>query len=217
MKKKTEEKSKPMLVSFLLDRSGSMAACSLETISGFNGYIDSIINGDTGKSRFSLTQFDSQGIDLIHDAVPLNKVDKLTSKTFVPRGNTPLHDAIGKTIQAATKRAKDAYKVLFVTLTDGQENSSSDWTSQSIKQLIKDKEAEGWTFAHIGVGVGGWAATNDLAQGTKSAANFVHVSPKNVARSFQSMAGATMSYSKSSSVGTDAKLFAGHKDGVDEN
>ena len=94
------------LVAFLLDRSGSMNSCKDETITGFNAYISGLTDP---KMKFTLTQFDSQGIDIIHNAVPLSKVECLTQKSYVPRGSTPLFDAIGKTVRATEQEAKDAW------------------------------------------------------------------------------------------------------------
>lgn len=219
--KKTKKKTtdiKPTLIAFLLDRTGSMDVCKKETITGFNRYVEALEKGDKeGTVRFTLTQFDSQSIDLLDDAVPLNKVTVLSEANFQPRGMTPLHDAIGKTIRATELKAGKCYKVLFVTLTDGQENASTEWNADSIKKLMKEKEAnEGWTFAHIGVGADGWAATTRLAQGTLSAANFVHVTPQNVGRAMNSTAQASVAYMADTSSGTVKKFYAGHKEQDDD-
>jgi uncharacterized protein YegL len=198
MKSKTKKKQsppkfkvRPTLVAFLLDRSGSMSSCQHETITGFNGYLDGL-KGDPNM-RFTLTQFDSQGIDIIHDGVALKDVQKLTKETYVPRGNTPLYDAIGKTVRATESKAKDC-NVLFVTLTDGEENSSSEWNENTVKSLIKEMEGKGWTFAHIGVGADGFAATSKYAAGTSSASNVMRSAVGDSAGRFKSMARATVAY-----------------------
>jgi uncharacterized protein YegL len=199
-KTKTETKSgnQPTLVAFLLDRSGSMESCAQETIKGFNGYIDELAKGDKSGSVFTLTQFDSQGIDIVHDAVKLGNVDHLNTRTFVPRGGTPLYDAIGKTIRATQEKAGKKFKVLFVTLTDGMENASSEWNSTTIKALMKKQEDDHhWTFAHIGVGLAGWAAADHLAQGTRSISNVSKVSGKNAGKAFMATATASLRYMSS--------------------
>lgn len=206
--KKKSTGTRPTLVAFLLDRSGSMASCQQETISGFNGYLD----GLKGDMRFTLTQFDSQGIDIIHDAVPLKEVKKLTSETYVPRGGTPLYDAIGKTVRATEEKSKGC-NVLFVTLTDGEENSSSEWNKDTIQNLIKEMEGKGWTFAHIGVGVDGFAATQSYSVGTQSASNVLRSAQNDSKGRFRSLAKATMMYCSASAdagamaVGTVNKLW----------
>ena len=192
---KSKTTTKPTLVAFLLDRSGSMETCRAETISGFNGYLDEL-NKKKNTLRFTLTQFDSISVDLLYDAVLLKDVDKLTTKTYVPRGNTPLYDAMGVTIRATEKKAGEKYDVLFVVLTDGLENASSDWDQAKINQLIKDKEKETWTFAYIGVGPHGWAASNTISAGTISAHNVMRSSadPKARKRDFTNFAKVTACY-----------------------
>ena len=190
--------NKPTLGAFLLDRSASMTACRDETISGFNHYLKELRGKGQDAMRFTLTQFDSEGIDIIHDAVPLKAVKDLTPETYTPRSMTPLYDAIGRTIRATEKQAGDKYKVLFVTLTDGQENTSHEWTRDSIKVLIKSKEEKShWTFAYIGVGLEGFAATTQIAVGTMSASNVLKSSHKNTGQAYARFAGATVAYCSS--------------------
>jgi len=187
---------KPTLVAFLLDRTGSMSACCDETISGFNGYIDSLLEKKESKGmRFTLTQFDSQGIDVLHNCVTLEKVDKLNSDTYRPRAMTPLYDAIGKTIRATEAEAKGKYNVLFVTLTDGAENASTEWNSESVKSLIKEKEdKDHWTFAYIGVGLNGFAATQAVSKGTAGHSNVLQSDHKDTKAAYTRMATATVHY-----------------------
>ena len=180
----------------VIDRSGSMTDCKDETIKGFNAYIKELCSRDKARAmRFTLTQFDTRGIDIIHDAVPLKDVKLLTSATYQPRGGTPLYDAMGQTIRATETKATGTYKVLFVTLTDGLENSSREWTSDFIKVLIRSKEDQAhWTFAYIGVGLQGWAATSTIAMGTSGASNVLLSSHQNTAKAYTRFAGATHGY-----------------------
>jgi hypothetical protein len=197
MKKTTKKKTtkvqtdnKPTLVAFLLDRTGSMEVCKAETIKGFNHYIKELRAKDDGTMRFTLTQFDSEAIDIIHDAVPLKDVRLLTAETYTPRAFT-----LGKTIRATEAKATGKYKVLFVTLTDGQENMSKEWNSDSIKVLIKKKEDEAhWTFAYIGMGITGWAATTVMAAGTVGASNVLRTTYHDTGKAYGRFAGATVAY-----------------------
>lgn len=171
-----------------------MAACKDETIKGFNGYIKEL-RKQKNHMLFTLTQFDSIDVDIVHDGVPLDEVKLLNDTTYEPRANTPLYDAIGKTVRATEVRVGDKYKVLFVTLTDGQENSSSEWTKVTINELIKEMEGQrNWTFAHIGVGANGWAAAQAYSYGTQSASNVLRSDHKDTAKAYRSMARATTSY-----------------------
>jgi uncharacterized protein YegL len=189
MKKQTDS-NKPTLVAFLLDRSGSMEACAQETRKGFDGYIDTLKKDPSFLTmRFTLTQFDSQEVEIVHNAVELSEVKPLD---FKPRGGTPLFDAIGKTIRATEKKAGDKYKVLFVTLTDGDENSSSEWRQDTVNKLIKEmEEKHAWTFAHIGVGISGWNAGNQYLAGAQSFSNNMKSSYAGTGAQYSALVGAT--------------------------
>lgn len=190
-----EVKNKPTLVAFLLDRSGSMENCKQETIKGFNGYIDTLRDKKAESVVLTLTQFDTIGIDILHDAVSLKSVAKLNDESYEPRGGTPLYDAMGQTIRATEKSAGSKFKVLFVTLTDGQENSSAEWNEQTIKSLIRQKEEnDHWTFVHIGVGANGWDAVQRVAVGTRSFSNVLKIDPKDTKKTYARMGQMTANY-----------------------
>jgi hypothetical protein len=145
------------LVTFLLDRTGSMEAIRDDTIGGFNAYLDGLKgNGDSDAGiDFTLIQFDSVSIDKIHVAVPVATVTKLTRDTYQPRASTPLIDAAVKTINAveASLLSEAAAKVVICIQTDGQENSSVEHTWGELNALIKEKSAKGWQFNFMGVGI----------------------------------------------------------------
>ena len=144
----------------LLDRSGSMASIASDIIGGVNTFLaEQRANG--ADARISLVQFDSQDPqDTIAWGVPVAEMTDLDSRTFVPRGGTPLLDATGLTIdrvmvenraRVATGLAAD--DVVFVAITDGEENSSREYSLERVKGLIADRTAEGWTFVYLSAGI----------------------------------------------------------------
>lgn len=138
------------IINVILDRSGSMSGIKDETISLFNSLLK-----DHPKARFTLTQFDSEGIDIIYMACKGKNVDKLNSDTYQPRGMTPLYDAIGITLSRLDEWLKDDgddkdRKVIVAIITDGLENSSREYTQAQIKSTIKDREGSGWQFIYMG-------------------------------------------------------------------
>ncbi|MCB1193255.1 MAG: VWA domain-containing protein [Leptospiraceae bacterium] len=142
-------------IAFVLDRSGSMSSSKIETIKGFNSFLQEQ-QGLEGKATFTLVQFDDQ-YEVWHDFVDIQKVKKLKDKTYVPRGMTALFDAIGKTINIIGKKLSDLKeeerpeKVVFVILTDGQENSSLEYRFEVISDMIKHQtEKYNWTFVFLG-------------------------------------------------------------------
>lgn len=143
-------------ISIVLDRSGSMADVRDATISGFNEFVKGQ-KAAPGDCNVTLIQFDTENaFEEIFDE-PLNKVPELTTKTYVPRGGTPLHDAIGRTITTLgsklEKKSEDSRpgKVVIVVMTDGLENSSHEYTAPKIAEMIKhQREAYNWEFIFLG-------------------------------------------------------------------
>jgi hypothetical protein len=81
------------IVSFILDRTGSMAAIKDETLGGFNAYLDTLESEVGDLIEFTLLQFDSQSIDTLCVGAKLSDVKRLTPETYQPRAYTPLIDA----------------------------------------------------------------------------------------------------------------------------
>jgi hypothetical protein len=70
---------------------------------------------------------------------------------------TALYDAIGHTVIETDKRLaaerKSQSKVLVVVMTDGLENSSTDYDATSLAALVREYEERGnWTFVYLGAG-----------------------------------------------------------------
>lgn len=138
----------------ILDRSGSMEACRDDTIGGFNAFLrEQQAEGGT----LSLIQFDHEYM-VVYPATPITAVQPLTAQTFVPRGGTALLDAIGKTIKDVDPDTRPT----VVILTDGQENSSKEYTKAHIKDLIEQKTKEGWTFVYLGANQDAFAEAGHL-------------------------------------------------------
>jgi Mg-chelatase subunit ChlD len=143
---------KRLYAHILLDRSGSMESCRDSTIDAFNEYVNSL-NADADLSaRVSLTLFDDQSIDLVFDRQKPREMAKLTKEIFVPRGMTPLNDAIAKTAAEIDKAIlREAENVAFVILTDGLENASHEHTKASIKKLLERRQKEkNWLIIYLG-------------------------------------------------------------------
>jgi Mg-chelatase subunit ChlD len=69
---------------------------------------------------------------------------------LVPRGMTALFDAIGRTANAV-KDSNVTGKKIFVVVTDGQENRSTEWKNASaISSLISEMRENKWEFIFIG-------------------------------------------------------------------
>ncbi len=160
---------KTLVVNFVLDETGSMGVCRDATISGFNEYVEELLKRKE-RILFTLTKFNSEKIEVTHAGVPVKDVSRLHQGNYVPAALTPLYDAIAKTVKATEEALKAKHgkpSVLCVIMTDGQENASRENTREAIYRLIKEKEAEGWTFVYLGANYDAWDVGQSigLAQG----------------------------------------------------
>jgi len=133
-----------------------MASKLNDVIDGFNAYVDGLAKEDQVDYLFSLTLFDTL-VAYRHVAIPLSDVKKLNPKSYEPGGNTALNDAIGITVRKVDADRPQVDKVITVIMTDGEENSSREWTHDAVKALIEQKEKEGvWTFVFLGAAPDAW-------------------------------------------------------------
>ena len=141
-------------IAVILDRSGSMASVVDATISGFNEFVHSQ-KLEPGQANLKLVQFDDQNEEVFDR--PLSEVSALDHQTFVPRGWTALHDAIGRTINLLDNELKTIpeadrpAKVLVLILTDGEENRSTEFKREQIAKMVKEKQENcNWSFVFLG-------------------------------------------------------------------
>jgi hypothetical protein len=142
-------------INIVLDRSGSMATVQQDTIGGFNTFLAKQ-KAEAGEATLTLHQFDDQ-FETTFDNVAIADVPDLTNLTFVPRGWTALYDAIGMSIVkagirlGAMKEEDRPSKVIFVILTDGDENRSSEYDGIKINAMIKEQtDKYNWDFVFLG-------------------------------------------------------------------
>jgi hypothetical protein len=140
----------------ILDRTGSMESIRDDTIGGFNAFLRDQ-QSQPGSATLTLVQFDTQDpYEIIHRFRPIQDVPELTRVTFVPRASTPLLDAMGRGINDLEKTIADMKaddrpsQVVFVVITDGQENSSTEFRKDQIAKMIKDRtEKDDWQFVFL--------------------------------------------------------------------
>jgi hypothetical protein len=187
---KPEDQVAPTFVTLILDETGSMQDCKGAAIAGVNEYLKTLRQMPT-PVRFTLTLFNSDKLDVRHRNVSVAQVSELTEQTYQPAEMTPLYDAIGRTLTAASHEVPPESKKLCVILTDGLENASREYTRDSIARLIKDHEAKGWTFVYLGADHDAWAAGRDIGL---SGDNTVQFCRRNTGQAFDALAEATTAY-----------------------
>lgn len=143
---------------FILDKSGSMGGLERDTIGGYNSMLDKQRDVE-GEAVITTVLFDN-GYELLHDRIDIKAVSPITEKEYQVGGSTALIDAIGRTInkignvQKNTDEKYRAEKVMFVIITDGEENSSREFTSDRVKKMIEHQKGKyGWEFIFLGANI----------------------------------------------------------------
>ena len=162
---------------FILDKSGSMSGLEKDTIGGYNSFIERQKKVE-GKAYVSTVLFSNYS-NVIHDRVPLEKIEPMTEEQYTTDGCTALLDAIGgaiKHIGNVHKYAREEdrpEKTVFVITTDGQENSSHEYTYEKIKKLIsRQQEKYGWEFMFLGANMDAISEASKLGIGKDRAVRY---------------------------------------------
>ncbi len=199
---------------FILDKSGSMMGLEKDTIGGFNSLVKKQ-KGEEGVARVTTVLFDHR-YTLLHDRLPLKEVKPLTHKDYEAQGTTALLDAVGRTIDSLLENLigipKESYpSVLFVIITDGEENASKDYSLERVRKRIEFcKEGEGWEFLYLGANIDAFAAAETIGIGRGKTASY-HADAEGVVVNFEALNSA-MSQMRCCSV-----VPENWKDGIDED
>ncbi len=191
---------RPVHISVVLDRSGSMSAIADDIVGGFNEFLAQQRRLD-GMARVTLVQFDSDDpFELLIDAVDLSRISTLRRRDYQPRGMTPLYDAIGRMIgriDAGTARRADqgllAEDQVVVIVTDGLENASREHTRASVMDLIERRRAQGWVFAFLGANQDAYAEGGAIGVAPGAAAPW-QATPAGARGVFSAVSAATAAY-----------------------
>jgi hypothetical protein len=137
-----------------------MEECRDKTIDAYNEFVNGLKHKNTLGTRLSLTIFDSESIDLVYDQIRIGDVPRLTRKTFVPRGGTPLLDAVGHAVAAVDKvNLLPDERVVLSILTDGLENASKEYTAEAVRKLLTDRQERcNWLVQYLGANQDAWEA-----------------------------------------------------------
>ena len=162
---------------FILDKSGSMASLTDDTIGGFNSLI-SKQRGEEGTCLVTTVLF-NDSIYLLHDRVPLEEVNEMTREEYVAAGCTALLDATGETLSRLAEirrylRPEDVpSKTLVIITTDGMENSSREFSRSEVKKIVETlKEKAGWEFLFLGANIDAIDAAEHIGIGAGRAVNY---------------------------------------------
>ena len=138
----------------IVDESGSMSIIRKQAFTGMNETLQTVRQMQKkypDQVQFvTLLTFDSGHTTWHYDDAAALKTKDLNWKAYNPGGGTPLYDAIGKGISKVNAQIEDGDHVLVTIITDGEENSSEEWTLKMVRNLIEKLKKHNWTFTLIG-------------------------------------------------------------------
>lgn len=161
-------------ITVILDSSGSMDSCRTDAEGGLNHFIEEQ-KAQPGEALFTLVKFNTE-YDFEYKAVPIGQVSKVTLQ---PSGNTALLDAVGRGIIEAGQRLaampeeERAGLVVFVILTDGEENSSREFTKETVRKMIEQQtNVYKWQFVFVGANQDAFAEAGGIGIAQATCANY---------------------------------------------
>jgi len=174
-----EKKNENLSVFVALDRSGSMGGEKwTNAIDSLNEYVKGLqkeeISGD-----ITVIAFDSDGmfggnvkarLTPIAESADIAYFKRIDPDVLYPAGGTPLYDAAGHVMNLALE--KNSKRTVVVILTDGEENTSKEYTQAKIKEKVKALEEKKWEVIFLGANFDVTAYTQDSGLATTKMRNF---------------------------------------------
>ena len=152
-----------------------------------------------GECLITTVLFDND-YELLHDRIDIRAVSPITEKEYAVGGSTALLDAIGRTIHkignAQMNTADDyrAEKVMFVIITDGEENSSREYSAEKVKaQIQRQKEKYDWEFIFLGANIDAVETAGRFGIAPDRAQNY-HADSEGTALNFRVMSDAVATF-----------------------
>lgn len=143
-------------VCFVIDKSGSMYPSTNDVIGGFKQIIEDQKKVKSGKCAISLFTFDGKvSCDFLG-----KDIEEIPEFKYEPRGCTAMNDGIGTAIDKVGAWLNDMpeserpEKNLIVIMTDGEENSSHEYSLAKVQEMIKHQtEKYSWQFMYVGTDI----------------------------------------------------------------
>ena len=206
--------SKPVKIVLVMDRSGSMSSTKSDAEGGLREFVKTQ-RETPGEVDMTFYRFDNT-VEKVFEARNLNHVED-AQLVLDPRGSTALLDALGRAIEETKERIEKELenaggryislvkagepqrpKVIFVIITDGEENSSTKYNRQQIFDMIGELQGKEWEFIYLG------ANQDAIKEGMKFGFQSGHTMTYG-----QNNAGIANSYSLMSNVVAEARMTGG--------
>lgn len=187
----------------IIDRSGSMSGLRADTIGSFNSFLAEQ-KAFPGEALLTLCTF-SDDYRLVHDFVKIASVPALDTTTYRTDGNTALLDAMGATIDevgrklAAMPEEERPSKVLFLIITDGQENHSRRYSAGKIKEMVEhQRSVYSWEFVFMGANIDSITTGTNLGISAQNTLNYAPTAA-GTHRLYSTISSSTRAYRSSNS------------------
>lgn len=142
-------------VVIIADRSGSMREKAADTEQGLAKVLDDLA-AEPFRTTVSLYDFDDE-YGIVYE---WQEIAEVPHYKLIARGMTALNDAVGKTITstgehlAKLDEAERPSAVIVVIATDGQENSSKEYSLDQVREMVThQRDVYDWRFMFIGVDI----------------------------------------------------------------
>jgi uncharacterized protein YegL len=197
----------------LLDRSGSMQLIKEDMEGGIKTFMDAQ-KLETGDCTVTVAQFDSV-YEVLQQRVPISKIKDIK---ISPRGSTALLDSMGRLINevgvdlASMNEDERPDRILFITVTDGEENSSHEFTNEMLKNLIKEQEDKyAWNFTYIGANQDAFANAEKFGGKMSNSMNYI-ASKDGIDKMWTKVSNATSRYRSVSNFNINSDSFQYNED-----
>lgn len=167
MEKYNFQNTKSTEIICILDASGSMEANTLSTISGFNEFLQSQkakVTEYNVNSYLTLITFNDTK-KVLFNRMDIKEVPELNAFEYKAQGCTALYDTLGDVLSKCKDFHKENYNgsnVIVMVMTDGMENTSKNWTKDSVKNIIESCKEVGWKFIFMGTNFDSFEAGNQI-------------------------------------------------------
>lgn len=154
MEKLNDSKAKRVFNLIIVDESGSMSIIRRQAFTGMNETLQTVRQLQKKypeqEQHVTLVTFDTDHTTWHYDNTPASLTHDLSWEDYNPSSCTPLYDAMGKAISKVNAQVSTNDNVLVTIITDGEENSSREWSLKMIRTMIEKLKKQNWTFTLIG-------------------------------------------------------------------
>ena len=163
---------------FIMDRSGSMYSLEQDCVGGFNATLAK--QKEQEGTVYVTTYLFNHESQIVHDRLKIEDVKTMRNQDYMVGGSTALLDCLGdamshiEMIHKYIRSEDQVDQVLFVIMTDGQENASHKYSYHKIKKMIQEKTKKGWEFIYLAANIDAASNANMLGIDESNCSNYHH-------------------------------------------